>query len=323
MIGIYKITSPSNKIYVGQSINIEKRFKSYSKLHCYQQYKLYNSLKKYGYKQHIFEILEECTIEQLNIKERYWQDYYDVLSKNGLNLTLTRTDEKRKVYSPEIIDKIRESNLGKKKIYKSEESLERTKLTRFKLGSTVNNKKVINIETGEIFESAKQLAETLNKKPKYIQEALRKKYKQFKNYRYMEDIQKNTFNKQLICVYGTLRKGCGNYQRLLTNAEYMGTFNSKPVYTMYNLGGFPGLKENGNTSIVLEVFAVNEEEAAKVDRLEGYSENKKPTFYDKKQIDTPWGTAGIYIFVDDLTGVPIIKNGDWVNRNKQIYEIKQ
>jgi excinuclease UvrABC nuclease subunit len=30
MIGIYKITSPSNKVYVGQSTNIEKRWSGYS-----------------------------------------------------------------------------------------------------------------------------------------------------------------------------------------------------------------------------------------------------------------------------------------------------
>ena len=48
MIGIYKITSPSNKIYIGQSINIERRFNSYKNLsHCKQQIKLYNSLQKY------------------------------------------------------------------------------------------------------------------------------------------------------------------------------------------------------------------------------------------------------------------------------------
>jgi len=34
MIGIYKITSPSNKVYIGQSINIEKRFKSYKRYDC-------------------------------------------------------------------------------------------------------------------------------------------------------------------------------------------------------------------------------------------------------------------------------------------------
>ena len=29
MIGIYKITSPTNKIYIGQSINVENRIKTY------------------------------------------------------------------------------------------------------------------------------------------------------------------------------------------------------------------------------------------------------------------------------------------------------
>ena len=34
MIGIYKITNPSGKIYIGQSINIENRKKIYSKSIC-------------------------------------------------------------------------------------------------------------------------------------------------------------------------------------------------------------------------------------------------------------------------------------------------
>ena len=29
MIGIYKITSPTNRVYIGQSVNIKKRFRSY------------------------------------------------------------------------------------------------------------------------------------------------------------------------------------------------------------------------------------------------------------------------------------------------------
>ena len=45
-IGIYKITSPSNKIYIGKSNNINRRFKEYIKLRCKQQPKLYNSFKK-------------------------------------------------------------------------------------------------------------------------------------------------------------------------------------------------------------------------------------------------------------------------------------
>jgi group I intron endonuclease len=94
MIGIYKVTSQSGKIYIGQSINIEKRFKSYRNLlHCKKQIKLYNSFLKYGVNNHNFEILEECKAELLNQRERYYQEFYNVL-KFGLNCMLTNTNDK-------------------------------------------------------------------------------------------------------------------------------------------------------------------------------------------------------------------------------------
>ena len=43
MIGIYKITSPSNKIYIGQTTNYKKRLGDYYNLNCINQIKLYNS----------------------------------------------------------------------------------------------------------------------------------------------------------------------------------------------------------------------------------------------------------------------------------------
>lgn len=92
MIGIYKITSPTNRIYIGQSIDTEKRFKDYGRLKCKGQSRLYNSLKKYGVKNHKFEVIEECAVEKLNERERYWQDYYDVISKKGLNCTLVKAN---------------------------------------------------------------------------------------------------------------------------------------------------------------------------------------------------------------------------------------
>ena len=73
MIGIYKITSPSGKVYIGQSVNINLRIKYYSSLSCINQPKLYNSLQKYGWNNHIFEIIEECNIEQLDKRETYWK----------------------------------------------------------------------------------------------------------------------------------------------------------------------------------------------------------------------------------------------------------
>ena len=94
MIGIYKITSPTGKVYIGQSTDIGKRLGAYKRLECKSQTRLYNSIVKYDFYHHIFEVIEECAIEQLNIRERYWQDVYDVLSKKGLNCRLTGTDDR-------------------------------------------------------------------------------------------------------------------------------------------------------------------------------------------------------------------------------------
>lgn len=44
--GIYKITSPTNKIYVGQSIDIEKRWKKYRDWVNHNQPKIFRSMKK-------------------------------------------------------------------------------------------------------------------------------------------------------------------------------------------------------------------------------------------------------------------------------------
>jgi group I intron endonuclease len=85
-VGIYKITNPNGKIYIGQSTDIEKRFKYYYRLECKGQTKIFNSLKKYGPENHVFEIIEECSIEQLNEREIYWGLRYKVLNENGLNL---------------------------------------------------------------------------------------------------------------------------------------------------------------------------------------------------------------------------------------------
>jgi predicted GIY-YIG superfamily endonuclease len=60
MVGIYKITSPTGRIYIGQSTNIERRKVEYSgKNKCKKQAALYFSLVKYSFSEHIFEVVEE------------------------------------------------------------------------------------------------------------------------------------------------------------------------------------------------------------------------------------------------------------------------
>lgn len=86
MIGIYKITNKINgKSYVGQSKNIEERWRHHrsSKL----KYPLYLAFQKYGLENFTWEVLEECSILELNEKELYYIKKYD--STNfGYNQTL-------------------------------------------------------------------------------------------------------------------------------------------------------------------------------------------------------------------------------------------
>lgn len=46
--GIYKLTSPSGKCYIGQSVQLEIRHRRYKNLECDRQPKLYNAILKYG-----------------------------------------------------------------------------------------------------------------------------------------------------------------------------------------------------------------------------------------------------------------------------------
>ena len=84
IIGIYKITSPTNRIYIGQSVNIIKRKSDYKSLcNCNEQHKLFNSLKKYGFKKHKFEIIHTCTPQDIDELEIYYISLYDSCNKNN------------------------------------------------------------------------------------------------------------------------------------------------------------------------------------------------------------------------------------------------
>lgn len=126
--------------------------------------------------------------------------------------------------------------------------------------------------------------------------------------------------KHLVAVYGSLLSGLGNHSVIESkNTELLGEFETDPVYSMYDLGYYPGLKEDGKTSVKLEVYAVDDITAGRVDRLEGYTEGVKATFYDKKVINTPFGEAGIYTYVPLVNKDRLVESGDWRSHlNKKI-----
>lgn len=170
MIGIYKITSPNNKVYIGQSINLKQRFNTYKRLNkqVSSSPKLYRSLLKYGVENHIFEVIEYCSIDLLNERERHYQEYYNVVY-DGLNCILTNTKEKRKVIQP-ISDKqkkqISDFHKGKKL---SIETINKIKKARAKQIITEEHKRkisensasariVLDINTGVFYNSVKEVS---------------------------------------------------------------------------------------------------------------------------------------------------------------------
>ena len=99
--GIYKIISPSGKIYIGEAINLKERCSFYlNPNRVKKQRAIYNSLIKYSVERHEIEIIELCEINKLLERERYWQEFYNSVNE-GLNCYLTKTNEKKKVLSEE------------------------------------------------------------------------------------------------------------------------------------------------------------------------------------------------------------------------------
>lgn len=112
--GIYKITSPTGRVYIGQSNNIKNRWKSYKKYRNSKnpQPRLFKSFAKYGVENHQFDIIEYCSEEELNCSERFWQDEFDVLNM-GLNCVLEECNSLSKKLSQKTKDKIARANKGK------------------------------------------------------------------------------------------------------------------------------------------------------------------------------------------------------------------
>lgn len=108
--GIYKITNLSNrKCYIGQSMNLEKRYRSHRNMlrsnthHNNHLQHAYNNGDKF-----IFEVIELCAIDELDEREVKWIQFYDSTNrKNGYNF-----DSGGKVVRerhPETIQKQRKS----------------------------------------------------------------------------------------------------------------------------------------------------------------------------------------------------------------------
>ncbi len=111
----------------------------------------------------------------------------------------------------------------------------------------------------------------------------------------------------LVFVYGTLRQGESNHS-FLESSQLLGQYVTKPEYALYDLGPYPGLIE-GHHTISGEVYLVDEETLAKLNILEDV-----PVEYRRDTIETPFGTAWIYIYQEVTSQEALIDSGDWCQR---------
>lgn len=100
MIGIYKIVNMNNgKVYVGQSNDIEKRrLQHFTALDAGKhENKTMQTDYNRSREKWVFAILEECPLSLLNVREKYWIDYYHSADPvHGYNLTKGGGSRKRR-----------------------------------------------------------------------------------------------------------------------------------------------------------------------------------------------------------------------------------
>lgn len=173
MVGIYKITSPTGKVYIGQSWNLQQRANAYKQLNCTKQPKLHSSLLKHGWANHTFEIIHALPsdIDQtiLNTYEtHYWQQYLDC----GHQMLNVKEPGSNGRHSKESKQKITNSKLGKKRsaetikkvadslrgIKRSNETIQRRIETRKRIGTNKKqSERMIGCkQSKEVIEKRKQ-----------------------------------------------------------------------------------------------------------------------------------------------------------------------
>ncbi|MEJ2905059.1 GIY-YIG nuclease family protein [Pedobacter panaciterrae] len=184
MIGIYKFTAPNGAIYIGQARNLERRYLEYQTELIKKHRRLYQSVLQFGFEAHVYEVVEYCNFSDLNERERFYQDLYDVCGERGLNCRLTMTDNKKGFLVPESRDKIRGSHIGKtrtdltksrisqtrkeKLIPAWNKGIARTNEVKAKLKASRTGKRIgadhptaktiLNMETGVFFDTMKEAA---------------------------------------------------------------------------------------------------------------------------------------------------------------------
>jgi len=127
---LYKITAPSGKAYVGQTVGkVETRWRR----HSYHDFPIARAIRKYGKENMKYEVLCECTSkEEADIAEKFYIAMFNTLHGEGYNLTEGGGGLVGHTHSEEQKRKVSETLKGLKRGPMSEEH--RKKLSDAKMG---------------------------------------------------------------------------------------------------------------------------------------------------------------------------------------------
>jgi gamma-glutamylaminecyclotransferase len=89
----------------------------------------------------------------------------------------------------------------------------------------------------------------------------------------------NVIEEHVVAVYGTLKKGHGNYYNYLSDSKHLGSGHTTDKYPLI-IQGLPYLvdKKGIGHNVEVDVFKVSAEVLSSLDKLEGH-----PTWYERKQ----------------------------------------
>lgn len=221
MVGIYSLTSPSGKVYIGQSWNIKERMRFYRRKNCQQQTGIYRSLEKYGFDAHLTATLyflpEDVSQKTLDDYEIFFINQHKEAGAALLNMkgggTGGRMSEeaikkikikralqkpptlgykhsvetkmkigmgnKGKVVSAEVVERMSQARKGKKPTEQAKINMRigqakaktwsgrkhsagsRQKQSLAKIGNKINNKPVKRLDTGQVFPSVTDAANSI------------------------------------------------------------------------------------------------------------------------------------------------------------------
>jgi gamma-glutamylcyclotransferase (GGCT)/AIG2-like uncharacterized protein YtfP len=94
----------------------------------------------------------------------------------------------------------------------------------------------------------------------------------------------------------------------LHGARLLGPARTEPRYTLVSLGPYPALLEGGATSVAGEIYEVDDELLAALDRFEGV-----PTLYRRTLVQLVGGKSahGYVLARAAPSRYPVIESGDW------------